>query len=67
MVFSNFFFTLNFDVLTNISMKRIFLLLSFFVFVAQSCTSQTVKGDAPENIPEFTFYTLKANLLVERA
>ena len=42
-------------------MKRIFLLLSFFVFVAQSCTSQTVKGDAPENIPEFTFYTLKAN------
>lgn len=42
-------------------MKKFILFVSLFVFVVQSCTSQTVEGDAPKSIPEFTFYTLKGN------
>ena len=47
-------------------MKHFFLILSLFVFTFQACTSQTTNSNAPQSVPEFTFYTLKGNQAVSR-
>lgn len=48
-------------------MKRFSLILSLFVFAIQACTSQTTtNSNAPQSVPEFTFYTLKGNQPVSR-
>ncbi|HLT41829.1 MAG TPA: redoxin domain-containing protein [Sphingobacteriaceae bacterium] len=39
--------------------------LALIVFLVQSCTSQT-PTNAPKNVPEFTFFTLKGNKTVTR-
>lgn len=49
-------------------MKKIHLiLLLFVVFTSQSCNAQTSSSnEAPQSMPEFTFYTLNGNQPVSR-